>query len=272
MKKIYILSLFIIVILFWQFLSLNKICLGQDKKHNNDIRMLRKKNHLKKVFLKNNLSLDPNLKVEIHSADYINDKVFDAFKNNDDNKINKVFLKLKNRHSFGKIKKNNNNQELWYKEKKIFSATTIKNYSKSNNNIIAISGQTGIIKNFIKIPSECDYKINDGSYFEVWIIDPKKTFKLSSYNLNATNPLISNNGRYISFSTKKIDGFNCLGESELYIVDLQTKKYVIIKKNNNLPYFFIIPLIWDRDDKILRILIQYGEFASNDILNIEIID
>lgn len=157
---------------------------------------------------------------------------------------------------------------LSFKGKKIFNAAHIYNASVSNSGRIAVEAITKSEYPTYKNPQidfDKEKKFLPVNYGEIWIIESgEKPYKVSAKNINATNPCISNNGKMIAYTANAIDQTNSRINEFLVVHDLETGQSKHYNSSNmDKDHYTISPVMWLRDDTVLRTTDDWGETGGH---------
>ena len=160
-------------------------------------------------------------------------------------------------------------EDLYLDDIKLFTSNYIYSQDISNNGIIAIEAITKSEYHTYKNPSidfDSERKFFPVNYGEIWIVAPnEKPFKISPEFLSARSPRISGDGRKVAFSANAIDKTNSLILSEFVVVyDLTVGSVEYFgSENMKLGHYSVSPVMWLNEDKVLRVIEDWGETGGH---------
>jgi len=178
----------------------------------------------------------------------------------------------KSRYNIGTIQKQQDGKQwLMVKGQKIFEGYTLSKATSASDGTIAVSSFSGLHNqlNGDAWDTVIDKKTgkNIQSISSVWLIDPSGAkHKITADDMNATYPIISQDGHWLAFLGESLDdkGFpkEPLKGRQLYVVSLQNDaasmpvRFQFPSRNS------IMPIRWDKEDQLV-VLTTTDENSSN---------
>jgi len=153
-------------------------------------------------------------------------------------------------------------QQLFIGDQPIFKAKKIGRRSKATDGTIALDAITGN-QTPIDRAEPIDGKIS-ASYNEIWLIAAgKQPEKISPTDVDAINPLISQDGNRIAFTGRAINEAGFPGPRQLYILDLRTSHYTLFNNPDQKHDYKIGAIDWIDGGNTLRVFTDYGETGGH---------
>ncbi len=99
---------------------------------------------------------------------------------------------------------------------------------------------------------------------EIWHIAPDDVGKkVSTTNIDSTNPVVSPDGKFLAYTGRKIDRNGFPGVQRLYILNLSSNELSAFRENDDVDNYTVRAIDWQDDVKSFRVIEDWGESGGN---------